>query len=98
MLCPGCGGTIDMSNLSSVLWHQTHEGEQPMEVIPGLEVKDDAATDPCEICHGEALGLRGPHPTLPLNEKGCQCGPGVPCVCNPDGKMPPGFKVHCEVE
>ena len=27
----------------------------------------------------------------------CCAGPAVPCDCNPRGRMPPGFKVHCVV-
>jgi hypothetical protein len=41
MTCPECGGTIDMSNLVSVVWHQTHEGEQPMQVIPGVRADEE---------------------------------------------------------
>ena len=41
MPCPDCGGTIDTSNLASVVWRQTHEGEQPMQVIPGLRIEEE---------------------------------------------------------
>ena len=27
----------------------------------------------------------------------CCAGPAAPCDCNPRGRMPPGFKVHCSV-
>lgn len=30
-------------------------------------------------------------------ESCCDVGPGVPCECNPEERMPPGFKEHCSV-
>jgi hypothetical protein len=43
MLCPDCGGTIDMSNLSSVLWHQTHKGESRWRSFRGCGSKKSAS-------------------------------------------------------
>ena len=56
----------------------------------------DARTDmTCPRCKG-ALWVCEDHPQAAWSE-GCgieQCGgTGVACVCNPDGKMPPGFQL-----
>ena len=47
----------------------------------------------CDICNGELWTCES-H----FNESWPDCGcpaPGVPCVCNPDADLPPGFKVLC---
>lgn len=50
----------------------------------------------CAICRGEGWVCEE-HPHLPVFHDGCP-GPGDPCRCNPEGKMPPGFRTICDVE
>ena len=35
----------------------------------------------CKICHGIGWVCEN-HPDKVWSEKGCQCGPGMPCRCN----------------
>lgn len=44
----------------------------------------------CEICKG-VLWVCESHPDSPCDDSedgGCECGPGMPCVCNPTGALP----------
>lgn len=49
----------------------------------------------CEICHG-LLWVCEQHPDSPWDDSidgGCECGPGMPCVCNPTCRYPPDVVV-----
>ena len=52
----------------------------------------------CPICKGEGWVCEQ-HRFVPWKGGTMECcdGPAVPCDCNPRGRMPPGFKVHCSV-
>lgn len=54
----------------------------------------------CEICGGigwlrEVHG--GPWQPAPPGDYCCETGPGVPCRCNPEERMPPGTAEHCSL-
>ncbi len=50
----------------------------------------------CEICNGE-LWVCENHDCISWWH--CDCGgAGTPCVCNPEAKLPPDFKVLASVE
>jgi len=48
----------------------------------------------CEICKG-VLWVCESHPDKPWDDSanGCECGPGMPCICNPSGALPPGAEI-----
>jgi hypothetical protein len=48
----------------------------------------------CKICVGERWVCET-HRDKRFSHDGCP-GPGIPCECNPDERMPPGFLAHCE--
>lgn len=53
----------------------------------------------CFICGGEGWVCES-HTDKPWNLKGCMCGPGQPCACNPSSyhippRDPPGFTCRC---
>jgi len=50
----------------------------------------------CDICNDELWTCEN-HFNEPWPDCGCP-GPGVPCVCNPDADLPPGFTVLCSVD
>lgn len=50
----------------------------------------------CVICGGEGwVCERHPHRPWP---EGCDCSAGMPCECNPEGQLPPGFRIIESVE
>jgi len=50
----------------------------------------------CQICKGERW-LCEDHPDQPYEHDGCR-GCGIPCKCNPNQEMPPGFRVERDIE
>lgn len=49
-------------------------------------------TPGCPICKGEGWVCEN-HPYRAWTPEGCQCGPGMPCECNPNAEFPPDSKV-----
>ena len=51
----------------------------------------------CDICKG-LLWVCESHPLAPWDDSmdgGCECGPGMPCICNKAGAPPPGSVLVC---
>jgi hypothetical protein len=61
----------------------------------GGQAPNTSMSEPCSICGG-ALWVCEAHPEVPwIDGKACCGEPGIPCQCNPDERMPPGFVVTC---
>jgi hypothetical protein len=64
------------------------------------DLRDSVADPTCPHCVGERW-MCEEHPERRfghiIDGKPCP-GPGIPCKCNPDQLMPPGFKAHCSVD
>jgi hypothetical protein len=47
------------------------------------------------VCHGEGW-ICEEHPGKPVFHDQCP-GPGIPCSCNPEEKMPPGTRILADI-